>query len=537
MATVTPAPVLDGRNGDLVAAQAIGALPSELSDRSDSNPAVAILEAAGTFFDKLIYQLNRFPSAVIQKILNLCGVPLIPAAAATVSQSFTLSAPQVNDTLIPASTTVATADGSITFATLADATVTAYTTPAGTVAVTTGSTAVVGTTTAFVTGSAWVGWQIQIPAVTGAWYTIASVTNATNLVLATNFVAGTSSGNAWNVGAVTTSVSAQATTTGSATNVGAAKLTTLTSSPSGVSTTTNGAAATGGTDLETTTAAIARAPLVFASRDVACAQQDYEQFAANTLGSGGRAHARPGYNGNTATAGSVSIACLSPSWTTSVPVSTTERAAVVRDLYARSFIGSLNLDFAAIVTTYTPTVLVYRQASYDAATVKVNIAAALNTYLSPNTYPWEREIATTDLVQTIENATGVDRVECIHGVSCVTAGAVTTTPNPMTFTANSATVTCTAGDTTLMGNGQTVLIDAVTPAAYLVIAGATTGTLTLDRAFTGSTVSVATAWFNPANTSTFGPTVTDGWRTLPYSNLSVSSSAPAASIYVVGAVT
>src|SRR5215831_5351841 len=98
MATsIVPAPILDTRNGDLVVAESIGSLPSELSDRSDSNPAVVILEASGNQFDKLLFQINQWPSAVIQKALALVGTLQNQATAATVSQTFTLSSPQVKD--------------------------------------------------------------------------------------------------------------------------------------------------------------------------------------------------------------------------------------------------------------------------------------------------------------------------------------------------------------------------------------------------------------------------------------------------------
>src|SRR3990167_3800692 len=129
MSTTVPAPVLDLRNGDAVTAQAIAALPDELSDRSASNPAVAIIEATGTFFDKLIYQINRWPSAVVQKVLSLCGVTMAAATAATVSQSFTLSAPQSTDTVAAKGTQVSTTDGATVFSTLSDLTIAAYTTP------------------------------------------------------------------------------------------------------------------------------------------------------------------------------------------------------------------------------------------------------------------------------------------------------------------------------------------------------------------------------------------------------------------------
>ena len=65
MPSTVPAPILDLRTEEQTVAQAIGALPSELSDRSASNPAVVLLEAAGYILGRLQYQLNRWPAAVI----------------------------------------------------------------------------------------------------------------------------------------------------------------------------------------------------------------------------------------------------------------------------------------------------------------------------------------------------------------------------------------------------------------------------------------------------------------------------------------
>lgn len=529
MATVTPDPVLDTRSEDQMTAEAIGSLPIELSDRSNANPAVVLIEAVGAMVGKTQYQINRFPSAVIQKCLALCGVTVDDATAATTTQSFTLSFPQQNDTVIPFGTQVSTVDGSVAFSTLSDLTIPAYTTPAGTVSITSGSTTVTGSGTTFVTGSTWVGWQIQIPATSGNWYTIANVVSTTSLTLSSSATA-TTSGAAWNVGAVSGSVQAQATTTGTDTNVAAGKLTSLNSAPSGVASTTNAAAASGGADAETDTAAVDSAADAFATRDMAVTENDYARFAAKALGDGGRAKARANYNDSTVALGYVSVAMLSPAWTTSAPVSTAERAATMRDLATRTFVGSTTVDFPATITTLTPTILFWRKASYSAAQVKANIAGKVNSLLSPNTYPWGRTIYTPDQVQAAESADGVDRVESIGGVPCLTAGATTTTPNAVTLTNGSTSATGTAGDFTSMNPGRAILIDAVNSAAYLVT-GVSSGTLTITPAFAGATRTATIAWFNAGDT-----TLTD-WKTLPYSSLSTSISSPAATLICVGSVT
>lgn len=524
MSTV-PSPILDQRNADAVTAQAIGQLPSEMSDRSDSNPGVVVLEATGGFFDKMLYQLNRWPSSVIQKLLALCGVTLNAATAATVSQSFTLSAPQASDTTISSGTQVSNSDGSIVFATSSDLVVPAYTTGSGTVSTTAGSTTVTNSGSNFTTGTTWNGWQIQIAS---TWYTIASVTNATTLVLSSS-ASSTTSGQAWNIGPITGSVSATATTTGTATNIGAAKLTTLSSAPAGVSTTTNNAAATGGTDTETTTSVIARAPTVFATRDVACAAEDYATYAQKILGGTGRSKAKANYNDTTVTNGYVTFACLSPSWTTSSAASALERAACLRDLAARSFTGATLVDVAANIQSFTTTVLFWRKATYDENTVRTNIAAAINTYLNPNSYDWGRTIYLPDLLAVIEAAAGVDRVEELNGVPCLTCGSTTTTGSAVTFTVNSASATGTAGDFTNMTPNRTIVIDSTNKAAYLVTAIAA-GTLTLSPAFAGATVTTTVSWFNP------GDQALTNWYSVPYSSLSTTVSTPPATIICVGSV-
>ena len=529
MATsVVPAPVLDTRNGDLVVAESIGSLPSELSDRSDSNPAVVFLEASGNQFDRLLFQLNQWPSAVIQKALSLVGTLQNPAAAAIVTQTFTLSSPQQKDTVISIGAQVATSDGSIVFATTSDLTVSAYTTPSGTITLTAGSTAVSCSTTSFVTGSTWVGYQIQVQ--NGAWYTIASVTDSQHLVLTTTSTSTTTG--AFNVGPVTGTVQAKATTTGIATNVGAGALTTLQTSPAFVASTSNAAAAAGGKDAETSSEAVARAPSAFAARDVACSATDYAEFAAQTLGVGGRAKAKENVNGTATASGYVTVGLLSPLWTTSSAVTAAERGSVVRDLQARVFVGSTLIDVPATIQSFTTAgatfaCCVVRKSAYDETSTQYAIAGAVNTLLSPNTYDWGRTIFANDLVDTVKDQIQVDRIFYANGVPAVGMN-YTTTAGTLAFTNGSTTVTASSGaDTATMVNGQTFLIDSVNKAAYLVTAGAASTTLTIHTAFTGATVTASRSWFISQDTAL------STWYSLPFSNLAVSGTA-APSIVVVG---
>lgn len=533
MATKIPSPTLDTRSGDLVVAEAIGNLPAELSDRSDANPAVTVIEAVGSIFDKDLYQANQWPSAVMQKALALVGVNQLSATAATVTQQFTLSAPQPNDTVIASGTLVSTADGTLSFATTAATTVRAYTSPAGTISLTAGSAAVTGSGTTFTTSLA-AGWAISTDKNT--WYTVASITNDTSLTL-TASAASTVSGSSYYAGAITATAPAQATVTGSSTNAAAATLTTLTTSVAGVASTTNPAAATGGTDAETTTNAIARAPLAFASRDTATSVADFQYFAQLILGTNGRAIAQANTNNTTAASGYVSYGLLSPLWTTSSSVSAQERANVTRDLVQRIPSGVTLIDLAANIQQFVTAgsgssqgtmfaCAAYRKQAYDATSTNLAIAAAINTYLSPNTYPWGRTIDPADLAGVLEALTQIDHVVTINGVVAVGMN-YTVVANNVSFTNGSTTATGTASDFTGMTANQTFLLDQTNNATYLVT-NISSGTLTITPAYAGPTNSQKPAWFTSKQTTLAN------WYSLPYSSLSVSSAN--SSIVIVGAV-
>jgi len=536
MATTIPDPVLDARDEDLVAAQAIGALPSELSDRSDSNPAVVLLEAASWIYGKLSYQLNQWPRAVVQKAMALVGVTLEDAAAATTSLTFTLTAPVDRDKTIDAGTEVATTDGAILFATLDDLTIDAYTAGGGgTIAFTAGSTAVVGTGTAFLTGSAWVAWQIGLQGASGAapttWNTIASVTNGTNLTLSAPAAATTSG--AFFVGPLQGSTTAQATTTGSTTNVGAGKLTSLQSSVSGVASVTNNAAATGGQDQETAASAVLRAPTAFASRDVACSAADHAEFARRILGQGGRAAARANTNLTAAATGYTTVALLSPTWTTSTPVTTAEQAAVDRDLEPRRYAGVSIVVTPATLYLPTPACIVVKKAQYADAQVRSNVAGAINTWLSPNTYPWGRVIYPMDLASASEAAEGVDRVHEIKGVACCGTG-WTTVPSDPNWTNGNATATI--ADTTWVVDGQTIICDETNGTPYLIVSHVAATSITVDRAWTGVSGSQTNHYFYARDDDGNGGTASPTWYYLPYSDLATSTTSPAPSVIVYGSV-
>jgi hypothetical protein len=534
MATLVPSPTLDTRNGDLVAAQAITSLPAELSDRSDSNPAVVIIEAQGSVADKHGFQINNWPSAVLQKCLALVGVTLNPQQASIAQLTFVLSAPQPADTVIPAGTQAQSNDGTIVVATLAAATVTAYTSPSGTLTMTAGSSTVTGSGTSFTT-SVQVGWQISVDKST--WYTVQSITNNTTLVLTSSAAANVSG--AFYAGAVSVTTAGQATTTGLATNAGAGILTTLGTSPAAVASVSNASAATGGADLETVTSAIARAPLAFAARDTAITPTDFVTFSTRILGNNSRAAALGNTNNTVPTSGYVTYALLSPAWTTSSPVSTQERANVSRDFFGRTVTGVTLVDVPANIQQFVAAgsgasqgtmfaCALVRKGSYDVASTQVAAATAINNYLSPNTYPWGRAIDPDDLAAQLNPLIQVDHILTINGVLAVGMN-YTVVANPVSFTNGATTATGTASDFASMTPNQTFLLDQVNGAAYLVT-GVSSGTVTFTPAYAGPTASLTPAWFTSKITTLVN------WYSLPYSALSVSSAAPPASVVVVGAV-
>jgi len=172
----------------------------------------------------------------------------------------------------------------------------------------------------------------------------------------------------------------------------------------------------------------------------------------------------------------------------------------------------------------------YRKAAYDPTSSRIAVAGQINTYLSPNTYPWGRTIDPDDLANQLAPSVlrQVDHVATINGVVAVGMN-YTVVANNVTFTNGSTTATGTASDFTNMTIGQTFLMDQTNGAVYLVT-GISSGTLTLSSAYTGPSGTMKPAWF------TSKPTVLTNFYSLPYSNLSTVTTAPPASILVVGSV-
>lgn len=80
----------------------------EWTDHNVSDPGVTLIETFAYMVDTLIYRLNRVPERTYVKFLDLIGVRLFPATAATVPLTFWLSAPQQEPVAVPAGTVAAT---------------------------------------------------------------------------------------------------------------------------------------------------------------------------------------------------------------------------------------------------------------------------------------------------------------------------------------------------------------------------------------------------------------------------------------------
>jgi hypothetical protein len=174
---------------------------------------------------------------------------------------------------------------------------------------------------------------------------------------------------------------------------------------------------------------------------------------------------------------------------------------------------------------------VYRNANFDATTVRTNIAAAANTYLSPNTYPFGRVIYMPDLIKIVEATQGVDRVQEINGVPAVGTN-YQACPASLTFTNGSASAT--TGSTTGYTAGQSFIIDVTNNAVYLITAFVANTSVTFDRAWAGTGGAATPNYFTSKDDDMNGGTNNPLWYAVPYSNLSTTT-APA-SIVVVGSV-
>lgn len=121
-----PTPNLDDRRfQDLVddAKRMVQRRCPEWTDHNVSDPGVTLIETVAFMADELFYRLNRVPDRLYVSFLDLLGVRLHPAGAATVDVTMWLSAPQDDTVVVPEGTEAATAraegDEAVVFTTTA----------------------------------------------------------------------------------------------------------------------------------------------------------------------------------------------------------------------------------------------------------------------------------------------------------------------------------------------------------------------------------------------------------------------------------
>ncbi len=148
MSNLIPSPVLDARDEEQIAAEAIarvsggwtlanidraietlrrlrdlvaagGLVPvcPELTNANPSSPHTVLLEAMAWLAALQSYKINQVPVQNEIEFARLFGIKLRQASAATTTLTFTVAAPAGVAVTVPAGTQIATADGSIVFAT------------------------------------------------------------------------------------------------------------------------------------------------------------------------------------------------------------------------------------------------------------------------------------------------------------------------------------------------------------------------------------------------------------------------------------
>src|SRR4051794_17197181 len=106
-----PTPNLDDRQFQDILDEARRRIPvycPEWTDHNLSDPGITMLELFAWMTDMLLYRLNRVPDKNYVKFLDLIGIKLQPARAATTNLTVRLSAAQPEDVIIPRGTEVAT---------------------------------------------------------------------------------------------------------------------------------------------------------------------------------------------------------------------------------------------------------------------------------------------------------------------------------------------------------------------------------------------------------------------------------------------
>ena len=118
-----PPPVIDERDGERLAAEAVARLNEAcpaLTDNNAYSPVNALAENQAWHVEQVLRAVNRLPPLAAVEFAALFGVELRLATAATTTLTFAASPPAGTQAVIPAGTRVATPDGAYAFETDAE---------------------------------------------------------------------------------------------------------------------------------------------------------------------------------------------------------------------------------------------------------------------------------------------------------------------------------------------------------------------------------------------------------------------------------
>ena len=115
-----PAPDIDPRDGEQLAAEAIQRLSElcpELVNNNPSSPHTALAENQAWHVEQVLYAVNRLPTLAAVEFARLFGIELRLPTPATTTLTFTVAPPAGVPAVIPAGTRVTTSDGAYVFET------------------------------------------------------------------------------------------------------------------------------------------------------------------------------------------------------------------------------------------------------------------------------------------------------------------------------------------------------------------------------------------------------------------------------------
>lgn len=115
-----PAPLIDPRDGEMLAAEAIArtsAACPELTNNNPGSPHTALIETQAWQVEQVLYAINRLPKLVSVEFARLFGIELRLATKATTTLTFTVAPPAGTPATIPAGTKVSASDTSAVFET------------------------------------------------------------------------------------------------------------------------------------------------------------------------------------------------------------------------------------------------------------------------------------------------------------------------------------------------------------------------------------------------------------------------------------